>query len=131
MGIAPVIARHVRQFRIEAADDRPVLPMAMITLRPDHVPAFRLVRANLAVGSDDVPSAGGRRPLSARPARPGNGRRELLVQPSGRQQVGANLFVRSRKRGSAKRRRLFQVAIDRQPAFSHVIPSGAAQVLRH
>jgi cytochrome P450 len=39
-----VLARLVRAFRIERADDRPVLPLARITLQPDHPPPFRLRR---------------------------------------------------------------------------------------
>lgn len=37
-----VLARLVRDFRLELADDRPVLPLATITLQPDHPPPFRL-----------------------------------------------------------------------------------------
>jgi len=37
-----VLARLVRQFEIARADDRPVVPVAAITVRPDHPPAFRL-----------------------------------------------------------------------------------------
>jgi cytochrome P450 len=37
-----VLARLIRRFRIELADDRPVLPLATITLQPDHSPPFRL-----------------------------------------------------------------------------------------
>jgi cytochrome P450 len=37
-----VLARLVQAFRIELADDRPVLPLATITLQPDHSPPFRL-----------------------------------------------------------------------------------------
>jgi cytochrome P450 len=39
-----VLARLIRHFRIELADDRPVLPLATITLQPDHSPPFRLHR---------------------------------------------------------------------------------------
>ena len=37
-----VLARLVQAFRIELAGDRPVLPLATITLQPDHSPPFRL-----------------------------------------------------------------------------------------
>ncbi|MGE5270059.1 MAG: cytochrome P450 [Thiohalocapsa sp.] len=37
-----VLARLVQAFRIELADARPVLPLATITLQPDHPPPFRL-----------------------------------------------------------------------------------------
>jgi cytochrome P450 len=37
-----VLARLVRQFEIGRADDRPVIPVAAITVRPDHPPPFRL-----------------------------------------------------------------------------------------
>lgn len=37
-----VVARLIRAFRIELADARPVLPLATITLQPDHSPPFRL-----------------------------------------------------------------------------------------
>jgi cytochrome P450 len=37
-----VLARLVQAFRIELADDRPVQPVARITLQPDHSPLFRL-----------------------------------------------------------------------------------------
>jgi cytochrome P450 len=37
-----VLARLARDFRLELADDRPVLPLATITLQPDHPPPFRL-----------------------------------------------------------------------------------------
>src|SRR5205814_7387119 len=37
-----VLARLVRQFEIARADDRPVVPVAAITVRPDHPPPFRL-----------------------------------------------------------------------------------------
>ena len=37
-----VLARLVQAFRIELADDRPVLPLATITLQPDHSPPFCL-----------------------------------------------------------------------------------------
>ena len=39
-----VLARLVREFEIELADPRPVLPLALITLQPDHRPPFRLRR---------------------------------------------------------------------------------------
>jgi cytochrome P450 len=39
-----VLARLVREFAIELADPRPVLPLALITLQPDHRPPFRLRR---------------------------------------------------------------------------------------
>jgi cytochrome P450 len=39
-----VLARLVQAFRIELADERPVLPRAQITLQPDHSPPFRLLR---------------------------------------------------------------------------------------
>jgi cytochrome P450 len=38
-----VLARLVQAFRIELADDRPLLPLATITLQPDHSPPFRLL----------------------------------------------------------------------------------------
>jgi unspecific monooxygenase len=38
-----VLAVLARRFRIEPADDRPVLPLATITLQPDHSPLFRLM----------------------------------------------------------------------------------------
>ena len=37
-----VLARLAQAFRIELADDRPVQPMARITLQPDRSPSFRL-----------------------------------------------------------------------------------------
>src|SRR5204862_627375 len=37
-----VLARLVRQFEIARADSRPVIPVAAITVRPDHPPRFRL-----------------------------------------------------------------------------------------
>lgn len=37
-----VLARLVREFPIELAEDRPVPPIATITLQPDHSPPFRL-----------------------------------------------------------------------------------------
>ena len=37
-----VLARLVRQFVISRADNRPVVPVAAITVRPDHPPPFRL-----------------------------------------------------------------------------------------
>jgi cytochrome P450 len=36
------LARLAREFEIELADKRPVLPLALITLQPDHSPLFRL-----------------------------------------------------------------------------------------
>jgi cytochrome P450 len=39
-----VLARLVREFEIELADPDPVLPLALITLQPDHRPPFRLRR---------------------------------------------------------------------------------------
>jgi cytochrome P450 len=39
-----VLAQLLRAFRIELADDRPVLPLATVTLQPDHNPPFRLTR---------------------------------------------------------------------------------------
>ncbi|HEX3954960.1 MAG TPA: cytochrome P450 [Stellaceae bacterium] len=39
-----VLARLLQVFRIELADDRPVLPVAAITLQPDRSPTFRLQR---------------------------------------------------------------------------------------
>jgi hypothetical protein len=38
------LARLVREFCIELVDDRPVLPLATITLQPDQPPPFRLRR---------------------------------------------------------------------------------------
>lgn len=38
-----VLARLIQVFRIELAGDRPVLPLATITLQPDHSPPFRLL----------------------------------------------------------------------------------------
>lgn len=38
-----VLARLVRDFRIELADDQPVLPLALFTLQPDHPAPFRLL----------------------------------------------------------------------------------------
>src|SRR6266853_588071 len=37
-----VLARLVRAFAISRADNRPVIPVAAITVRPDHPPPFRL-----------------------------------------------------------------------------------------
>ena len=37
-----ILARLVAAFRIARADDRPVLPMGVITTQPDHAPAFLL-----------------------------------------------------------------------------------------
>ena len=39
-----VLARLVREFVIELPDPHPVLPLALITLQPDHKPQFRLRR---------------------------------------------------------------------------------------
>jgi unspecific monooxygenase len=39
-----VLARLVREFEIELVDQRPVVPVALITLQPDHSPTFRLRR---------------------------------------------------------------------------------------
>lgn len=39
-----VLARLMRDFRLSLDDDRPVLPVATTTLRPDHVPRFHLER---------------------------------------------------------------------------------------
>lgn len=38
------LSRLVGRFRIARADDRPVLPAAVVTTQPDHAPAFRLTR---------------------------------------------------------------------------------------
>ena len=38
------LSRIVGRFRLERADDRPVLPAAVVTTQPDHAPAFRLTR---------------------------------------------------------------------------------------
>ncbi len=38
-----VLARLVQAFRIKLTDDRPVLPLATITLQPDHPPPFRML----------------------------------------------------------------------------------------
>jgi cytochrome P450 len=37
-----VLAHLLRRFRLALADDRPVLPAAVITTQPDHAPPFRL-----------------------------------------------------------------------------------------
>lgn len=37
-----VLAALARRFRIRLADDRPVLPVAVVTTQPDHAPPFRL-----------------------------------------------------------------------------------------
>jgi len=37
-----VLARLVQAFRLKLADDKPVQPMARITLQPDRSPPFRL-----------------------------------------------------------------------------------------
>jgi cytochrome P450 len=39
-----VLARLVREFEIDRADDEPVIPVAAITVRPDRPPPFRLRR---------------------------------------------------------------------------------------
>ncbi|WP_174800112.1 cytochrome P450 [Methylobacterium currus] len=39
-----VLARLARAFHLRLADDRPVLPVATTTVRPDHVPRFLLKR---------------------------------------------------------------------------------------
>jgi cytochrome P450 len=39
-----VLASFIQRFRVELADDRPVLPAAVITTQPDHAPPFRLTR---------------------------------------------------------------------------------------
>ncbi|MET7247810.1 cytochrome P450 [Methylobacterium sp. EM32] len=39
-----VLARLARTFHLRLADDRPVLPVATTTVRPDHVPRFHLAR---------------------------------------------------------------------------------------
>ena len=36
------LSRLVGHFRIARADERPVLPAAVVTTQPDHAPAFRL-----------------------------------------------------------------------------------------
>jgi hypothetical protein len=38
------LARLAREFEIELADKGPVLPLALITLQPDHSPLVRLRR---------------------------------------------------------------------------------------
>jgi cytochrome P450 len=38
-----VLARLLRNFRLELGDDWPVMPVATITLQPDHPPPFRVV----------------------------------------------------------------------------------------
>jgi cytochrome P450 len=38
-----VLARLLQAFRLQRADDLPVMPRATITLQPDRVPLFRLV----------------------------------------------------------------------------------------
>jgi cytochrome P450 len=37
-----VLARLIGAFRLELADDRPVLPVAVVTTQPDHAPLFNL-----------------------------------------------------------------------------------------
>jgi unspecific monooxygenase len=37
-----VLARLIGAFRIELADERPVLPVAVVTTQPDHAPMFHL-----------------------------------------------------------------------------------------
>jgi cytochrome P450 len=39
-----VLSRLCRAFRLEHVDRRPVLPVGVVTVVPDHVPAFRLTR---------------------------------------------------------------------------------------
>ncbi len=39
-----LLARLTQAFRLELADDKPVLPVATVTLQPDHAPPFRLRR---------------------------------------------------------------------------------------
>ncbi|SFU67983.1 Cytochrome P450 [Methylobacterium sp. 174MFSha1.1] len=39
-----VLARLARDFRLSLDDDRPILPVATTTVRPDHVPRFHLAR---------------------------------------------------------------------------------------
>jgi cytochrome P450 len=39
-----VLAELVRNFRIELASQRPVLPVGIVTTQPDHAPMFRLQR---------------------------------------------------------------------------------------
>jgi unspecific monooxygenase len=39
-----VLASLIQAFRIEAVPGRPVLPVAVVTTRPDHAPSFRLIR---------------------------------------------------------------------------------------
>ena len=38
-----VLARMIQAFHIERADDDPVMPIAIVTTRPDHPPLFRLL----------------------------------------------------------------------------------------
>lgn len=38
-----LLAQLIRAFRVELASDRPVLPIAAVTLQPDHSPPFRLI----------------------------------------------------------------------------------------
>jgi cytochrome P450 len=38
-----LLAQLLRAFHVEMADDRPVLPLAAVTLQPDHSPPFRLI----------------------------------------------------------------------------------------
>jgi cytochrome P450 len=38
-----LLAQLIRAFRVEMASDRPVLPLAAVTLQPDHSPPFRLL----------------------------------------------------------------------------------------
>jgi unspecific monooxygenase len=37
-----VLAAMIKAFRIERADDEPVMPVAIVTIQPDHHPLFRL-----------------------------------------------------------------------------------------
>lgn len=38
-----VLASLLQRFRIELTEDRPVLPVAVVTTQPDHAPPFRLI----------------------------------------------------------------------------------------
>ena len=37
-----VLAQALKRFRFERTDERPVLPIGVVTLRPDHPARFRL-----------------------------------------------------------------------------------------
>lgn len=37
-----VLSRLIESFRIELAQQRPVMPVGIVTTQPDHYPAFRL-----------------------------------------------------------------------------------------